>query len=773
MTITDLISVLKTKFGYNEFREPQDKIILSILDGNDTLAILPTSAGKSLCYQLPSLLLEGLTIVISPLISLMQDQVEQIKNKVPANYLNSFQSFQEQQKVLALILNNQIKLLYVSPEKFITEGFKNLIHKTKVSLIVVDEAHCISQWGHDFRPSYLRITEIFSIIPRCTIAAFTATATPEVREDIIKKLKLKEPKIFVKGFYRENISLEVIKARKKFDRLLDILSNVDGSKIIYCPTRRDTENLHQKLTEKNFSSLPYHAGLTKDERTTTQDFFINEQVEILVATNAFGMGINKPNIRAVIHYGMPGSIESFYQEIGRAGRDGKKSYSYLFFSSSDRKIHEFFINNTFPSKKFIQNFYDELNNFIKLKIGEQSTKVFPIDNKQLNLITGLNLNDATIKSILRIFEENRVIRRVSENDYIFIKLKISPKEIDNYKEVLNTAEFAIIEYLVRKFGSKIFSQSVKISIASIINQLEIYRSKLEIILDELEQNGFIEYSIVSIGNGFYFCIPRVYSENLPIDFSEIENHRAKQINRLNQIENYSNTNECRWRFILQHFGEDIDDNFRCGICDNCFTSKKYFTLTPNAIEKEILKTIKEVNGKFGISTIVDILKGSKSKKILENNLFNVSTYGALSGLNSQNIKEVITNLIAQDKIHQSSSIYSVLSLTSKGEEIVKNHSVQLSIPSIRKLATNHIDLRKNLDLFQRLKNVRKSLAQKYSQPEFLICSDEVLRELAIKIPTTEEEFLKVKGVTPKLFLKCGSEIIETIKDFISEKNDLF
>lgn len=372
MNKLELEKILFETFGYTTFRDPQKEIIKSIIQKNDVLAILPTGAGKSICYQLPSLIFDGLTVVISPLISLMQDQVEQIKDKIPSAYLNSFQTYNEQQSIGYKILNGKIKLLYVSPEKFITPNFQDLLKKVNISLLAVDEAHCISQWGHDFRPSYLKITEVFEQIPRCPVAAFTATATPEVRADIIQKLNLQSPRIFIKGFFRPNIYIEVIKIKNRIEKIYDLLESIKGSKIIYCPSRKDTEELNEKLVTKNFSSLPYHAGMTKDERKTIQEFFISNKSEIIVATNAFGMGINKPDIRAVIHFGMPGSIESYYQEIGRAGRDNFKAFAYLIYSNSDRKIHEYFLANSFPDRKKIINFYNRMNDFLKLKIGEES-----------------------------------------------------------------------------------------------------------------------------------------------------------------------------------------------------------------------------------------------------------------------------------------------------------------------------------------------------------------------------------------------------------------
>lgn len=771
MSNINLEKLLHETFGYTSFRDPQKEIIKSILQGNDVLAILPTGAGKSICYQLPSIILDGLTIVISPLISLMQDQVIQIKDKIQAAYLNSFQTFSEQQVVSAKILEGKIKLLYVSPEKFITNNFQEFIKKVNVSLLAVDEAHCISQWGHDFRPSYLKISEVFNVIPRCPVAAFTATATPEVRADIIQRLKLQTPKIFVKGFFRPNIYIEVIKIRNRVEKIYDLLNEINGAKIIYCQTRKDTEELNEKLLKRNFSSLPYHAGMTKEERKTIQEFFTENKSEIIVATNAFGMGINKPDIRAVIHFGMPGSIESYYQEIGRAGRDNFKSFAYLLYQNSDRKIHEYFIQNSFPERKTILNFYNRINNLLELKIGEQSQKIIPLDIKKLKAILNDSISEQQIQSILSILEKSEIIKIVSENDFAAIKVNITPIEFHQIEENLTINEVSILEFLFRRFGTKVNREEIKINLSTLVSETGIYFSQIDGVLNLLDQSGLIDYKLTSFDEGFYFTIPRTHPEMLPINFAEIDEYRSKGIAKINELEKFVNTNECRWKFILEYFGEDVPENFRCENCDNCKEKSRVIDFSSLDIEKEILKTIKEVNGKFGTSTIIDILRGSKSKKIIEYNLYNVSTYGFLSGVSKEKIKQKIDELILQDKVEKAPSLYPTLSLTLKGEEELENQKVvELKIEP-KKPSPTSIDLRKNIPLFERLKNVRKLLASKFNQPEFLVCSDEILQEIAIKMPRTKEEFLVIPNMTEKIFLKCGEAMIEEINSFLSEQNN--
>ncbi|MCX8056330.1 MAG: RecQ family ATP-dependent DNA helicase [Ignavibacteria bacterium] len=771
MSSINLEKILFENFGYTNFRDPQKEIIKTILQGNDVLAILPTGAGKSICYQLPSLIFDGLTIVISPLISLMQDQVHQIKNKIPAAFLNSFQSYSEQQQVNTKILDGKIKLLYVSPEKFNTESFRDLVKKINVSLIAVDEAHCISQWGHDFRPSYLKISEIFNYIPRCNIAAFTATATPEVRADIIQRLNLLNPKIFIKGFFRPNIYIEVIKTKNRVEKIYDLLNEIKGSKIIYCPTRKDTEELNEKLLKRNFTSLPYHAGMSKDERKTIQEFFIGDKSEIIVATNAFGMGINKPDIRGVIHYGMPGSIESYYQEIGRSGRDGYKSFSYLLYQPSDRKIHEFFVANAYPERKTILEFYNKVNDYLKLKVGEQSQKIIPLDFKKLKSLMNDTISEQQIQSIISILEKNEIIKIVSENDYVTIKVNISPMDFNQIEENLTINESTLIEFLFRKFGTKIIRQEIRINLSTLVNETGIYYSQIEGVLHLLEQDGLIDYKLVSFDEGFYFTIPRQHSELLPINFAELDELRSKGISKINEMEKFVHTNDCRWKFILKYFGENIPDDFKCENCDNCKYNLKAIDFSSINIEKEILKTIKEVNGKFGTNTIIDILRGSKSKKIMEYNLYNVSTYGFLSGVSREKIKQKIDELILQDKIEKAASLYPTLSITSKGEDELENQKViELKIET-KKTSSLSIDLRKNIPLFDRLKNLRKQLASRFNQPEYLVCSDEMLREISIKMPRTKEEFYLIPNMTEKIFLKCGDAMLEEINSFLQEQGE--
>ena len=347
--------VLKTVFGYDEFRPLQKDIITSVLKGRDTLAIMPTGGGKSLCYQLPALILKGITVVVSPLISLMQDQVSSLKTTgIQSAFLNSTLSWEDYCKATDEIKSGQIKIVYVSPEGLATSKIRELLSspELKISCITIDEAHCVSQWGHDFRPDYLEISSIRHLFPDAVMLALTATATEHVRQDICKNLGMKNPKVFISSFNRENIYLEVQPKRGAMETVITYIRKHAGdSGIIYCNSRKQVEEIAQTLDKKGYSALPYHAGLSDEIRAKNQDMFIKDEVQIIVATIAFGMGINKPNVRYVINYDLPKSIEEYYQEIGRAGRDGLPSSALLLYSPGDIHKIKYFIDDSADPQK--------------------------------------------------------------------------------------------------------------------------------------------------------------------------------------------------------------------------------------------------------------------------------------------------------------------------------------------------------------------------------------------------------------------------------------
>lgn len=347
--MSDKISVLKDYFGHDSFRDGQEQIVDALLDGRDALCIMPTGAGKSMCYQIPALLFDGVTIVVSPLISLMKDQVGSlVQSGVPAAYINSSLSYPQFLRVLSNVEHGKYKIIYVAPERLLTDGFLDTFKKIKISMVAVDEAHCVSQWGQDFRPSYLKIVSfIKSLENRPIVGAFTATATNDVKEDIKKILRLENPFEITTGFDRPNLFFGVIKSSSKDEKLIDLIrERGDRSGIVYCATRKNVESVCELLCDNGFSATRYHAGLDEYERRKNQEDFVFDRKNIMVATNAFGMGIDKSNVTYVIHYNMPKNIESYYQEAGRAGRDGGEADCILLYSPKDVRLNRFMIENS-------------------------------------------------------------------------------------------------------------------------------------------------------------------------------------------------------------------------------------------------------------------------------------------------------------------------------------------------------------------------------------------------------------------------------------------
>lgn len=400
--------VLEKHFGFREFLDAQEEVIDAIVSGADALVVMPTGGGKSLCYQLPALILEGTTIVVSPLIALMKDQVDAlVRRQIPATLINSSLDLPEQQKRIRALARGDYKLVYIAPERFRSRSFVEAIGETTIALFAVDEAHCLSMWGHDFRPDYFRLNVVLERLGHPQVAAFTATATPEVRRDILTHLNLREPREFVAGFARPNLKLlvtQVANEASKYERLRTLIrENKTG--IVYCSTRKRVESVGENLKSDGVSIVLYHAGLSDDEREKAQNAFMQRKIDIVVATNAFGMGIDRPDIRFVAHFDVPGSVESYYQEAGRAGRDGEPATCELLFNHADTRVQEFFIEGSNPSPAFIAQTYEMLRG----EAGAQHEVQMSIRDMADHI--GAEGNDMQVSSALHVLDRERYIDR--------------------------------------------------------------------------------------------------------------------------------------------------------------------------------------------------------------------------------------------------------------------------------------------------------------------------------------------------------------------------
>jgi ATP-dependent DNA helicase RecQ len=564
--------VLKKYWHYSDFRSPQLEIISTSLQEKDVLAVLPTGAGKSICFQVTSLVKEGLCVVVTPLIALMQDQVEQLKKRgVQAVAIHSGMSRSQIDILLDNCVYGKEKFLYVSPERLQTELFQERFKKMNVNLIAIDEAHCISQWGYDFRPPYLQIASLRDIKPNVPFMALTASATKLVRDDIAQHLKLQAPSLFQKSFARENLSLVVRNTETKEKQLLDILRKVPGSAIVYVRSRKATETISKLLERNKIKSIFYHAGLSTEERTSRQHDWISNYVRVMVATNAFGMGIDKPDVRTVIHLDLPENIESYYQEAGRAGRDGKRSYAAIVYHDSDVVALRHKVELAQPELTELRKTYQALANFYQLALGAGANEAFNFDLD--NFCARFDLKQANVYPVLKKLEELGLIL-LNEGFHRPSRLHFQIEKTKLYEfQVANALFDPLVKTLMRLYGAELFSDFVVISENHIANSLRGTLADVKKLLRKLHELQLLVYEPASDDPQIVFLTPRQDADRLAIDKKEFETRRKLHFEKMDAMLTYTKqTHRCRMQLIQEYFDEITDEI--CGACDVCLSKKK-------------------------------------------------------------------------------------------------------------------------------------------------------------------------------------------------------
>ncbi len=575
-----ITKLLQQYYGFTTFRRGQSEAITSVLEGKDTIVIMPTGGGKSLCYQLPALALPGVTLVISPLIALMKDQVDSLVSRgIAATYINSALSLEETKQRLEEIEQGVYKLVYIAPERFYNTDFVSKLAQIKISLFAIDEAHCISQWGHDFRPSYLQLKHALKLVGKPPVIALTATATPEVRADIIKQIDIHNPTQIVTGFARPNLQFGVSEAAEsqKPYIILDVLSSLgEASGIVYVGTRSKADEMLEVLLGAGIEAVGYHAGMQNEERRWVQENFMSGKAQVIVATNAFGMGIDKKDIRFVIHFDLPGTIEAYYQEAGRAGRDGKPSVCLLLYNPKDRYLREFFIRGDNPPPELVYQVYEYL-------ISYGQTRIL-LTYSDIKKAIGDDSPEMAIGTSLKILERAGYIRRSHEKvGQASLRLLTSVALARETLGARAKKQFETFDKLFGRFEKEI-TEGFEANLDEVGSLIGVSRDALTRLIKKLVSSDVMTYTPPFRGTEIEL-VKEVESSDLEIDTSAMKEKSIKAYAKLDLMEQYVFTTACRQKYLLDYFGDS--ELVRCEKCDTCLKYMAFPTADGSEVEVEL------------------------------------------------------------------------------------------------------------------------------------------------------------------------------------------
>ena len=601
-----LLDTLNQYWHYDSFRPMQKEAIESVLSGRDTLVLMPTGGGKSIIYQLPTLVSDGLCVVVTPLIALMKDQVDRLRRMgISAVAVHSGLSSRQIDIALDNCIYGDVKFLYVAPERLASEMFRLRVDRMNVSLLAVDEAHCISQWGYDFRPSYLRIKELRRLIPDTPVLALTASATPQVAKDIMEQLDFAEPNILQSSFLRPNLSYSVRQTDDKEAQLMRIINNVPGCGIVYVRMRNTAERVANFLIEQGYSASFYHGGLPNAERSMRQDEWISGKTRIMVATNAFGMGIDKRDVRFVVHYTMSDSLESYYQEAGRAGRDGARSYAVILMASDDNdRILDIF-EKEFPSLELIQSVYNELCSYLGVAIGDgkEASFVFNI----YDFCRHIKLPLVTVHNIIKLLQLNGYMTLVEDCEHpARLMFLVTRDELYNVK-MQSEKEENILRTILRLYTG-VFSEFRPIDEMEIASVSKHTHTEVHELLKRLWRANIIRYIPTNHDPLIFLDEERLPARDVYISPATYSHRKALMMERFNHLLHYANEElECRSRIIEQYFCDKMSEP--CGICDNCLARKKREKSNSESYEKQILSLL--ATEPMTVKDIVSQIKGNE------------------------------------------------------------------------------------------------------------------------------------------------------------------
>lgn len=766
------------RFGLREFRPGQREVIDAILAGQDCLCVMPTGGGKSLCYQLPAVAGEGLTLVVSPLIALMKDQVDALESLgMRATFINSTLDPAQQQLRLDQMAAGAYDLVYVVPERFRSPRFLRALERANLQRFAIDEAHCISEWGHDFRPDYARLGEIRRRIGNPPTVALTATATPRVQQDIVEQLGLREPRVLITGFARENLSYAVVAPSSqphKEELLLEFLRETPGSGIIYASTRKRCEEVAQLLRRGTKRSVcVYHAGMTKEERDASQEAFMRGDAEIVIATTAFGMGIDKADVRFVVHYNLPGTLEGYYQEAGRAGRDGKPARCLMLFSPGDSYVQEFFIECAYPPLDVVEQVYDMLRSYPDDPIE--------LTQEEIKERLGLSLGGDSVGACERLLEKAGVLERLDPRQNMALVRITSrfPTLVDLLPRTARVQR-RVVQELERLVGQR-RDELVYLSPQLIAERAELDGAALSRALRQLRELPGLEYVPPFRGRAIHVRERERPFEELDIDFAAYEQRKQAEYEKLEQVLRFARSRGCRQTTILRYFGDQAAED--CGRCDNCRSTPRSGganTLPDDEatleLVRKVLSGVARTHGRFGKNLIAQMLCGSNSARIKQLRLDRLSTYGLLGHLRQTDIVELIEALLASGHLEQVElePQRPVLSLTAKGDRTMRGQEglagpLPVSAKLVHALAPRDAKQTPesgvaagpvDVGLLDRLKRWRREQSEVERVPAYRVLANATLEELARVRPRSISELEGIKGIGPAKLKAYGDAVLQ-------------
>lgn len=740
-TFEDAQSALERHFGFAHFREGQAEVVGTVLGGRDVIVVMPTGGGKSLCYQLPALLFPGTTLVISPLIALMKDQVDALNNRdIPATFINSSLNLDEQRARVRQMTQGAYRLVYVAPERFRNARFVEALQAVPISLFAVDEAHCVSQWGHDFRPDYLRLREAVAALGRPQIVALTATATPAVRKDISEQLGLREPASFVAGFDRHNLSLRIVPCKNERVRLahsLRIAQQAGGAGIIYAATRKAVEEVSWQLQQQGLQSEGYHAGLDEARRSRVQDRFMSGDLTAIVATNAFGMGIDKSDLRFVTHYNLPGSVEAYYQEVGRAGRDGLPSICTLLFNYVDTRTHEFFIDGSYPPPETVRAVYSCL-----LGAGRETVE---LSAKEIGARIGVK-NDMMINAALVFLEKaghvergqgrpelgglsNSGVRMIDRAPAQGLRVDwhdLARRRAAEERKLREMINYAYHEDCLRQFILRYFGDRKQVAHCRCSN-----------------------------------CQPQVIEEVAEEAGSKRKRSAARTAAKSAEI------------VAAQAARPAPEPSGPRALRDD-----EHLTV------RKILSCVARLDGRFGKGTVAGVLRGARVKHILEHELHQLPTYGLLNGFTQDELTRFVNALIVAGCVRQSGGAYPVVSLTELGREVMHDRArVALDFDAVAADTGEAVETMAEAPLAFFASETQEKTYQLYRQS---LSTHEIAEQRNLRLLTIEEHLAALIEAGREIDLddlvdpadrplieaaakRCGLEKLRPIKDALPER----